>query len=463
MKNTLSANMSKVFKTAIMATAIAAPVSAFASGFYIIEQSAALQGNGFAGAAAIAEDASTNFYNAAGLVYLDSEQIQTGVSYVSFNAEYLNQGTYNSVSGALVEGDSDDGGTNAMVPTLYYAKPINERVAFGFGINAPFGLVTEYDEDWVGRYTAITSDLKCYDFNPNIAYRVTDKLSVSLGLVVEYSDAELSNAIDFSTVIVGSVANGTIPSVALPEGYFNYSYGNLGKTVQDGKATVSGDSLDFGFTVGLMYEFDPTLRIGVNYRSKIHHELEGDVDFELPDDAVISALFGNVFYDQALTADLTVPESISLSVYKSYKKWEFLADVTWMNWSRFELLYLDFEDAVTPDSSIEERWQDVVRGSIGANYQLNEKWKLRVGFVYDQSPCEENNYRSPRIPDEDRTWVSTGVTYKYSENMTFSAGFTYIFVDDPQITNATHTSGNVLLGKYDASVHILTMGMTYNF
>jgi len=273
----------------------------------------------------------------------------------------------------------------------------------------------------------------------------------------------LSNAIDFSTVVVGSVANGSIPAAALPDGYFNYSYANLGTITQDGKATVSGDSLDFGFTVGLMYEFDPTLRIGMNYRSKIHHELEGDVDFELPDDAVISALFGSVFYDQALTADLTIPESISLSVYKSYQKWEFLADVTWMNWSRFELLYMDFEDEVTPDSSIEERWQDVVRGSIGVNYNLNEKWKLRAGFVYDQSPCEESNYRSPRIPDDDRTWVSTGVTYKYSENMTFSAGFTYIFVDDPQITNNTHTSGNVLLGEYDASVHILTMGMTYNF
>ncbi|MBN2068572.1 MAG: outer membrane protein transport protein [Opitutales bacterium] len=451
-------------KAAALSGLLLLPSAASASGFYILEQSSTLLGNAFAGAAASAEDASTNFYNPAGLVYLDGPQIQTGLSYITIEAEWNDRGTYNSISGQPVQGGSNvDGGTSAPVPTLYYAQPINDRLAFGFGLNAPFGLVTEYEDGWVGRYTALKSDLMTLNFNPNVAYRITDKLSVAAGIMVQYCDAELSNAIDFSTVVVGSVANGAIPATALPDGYLAYSMASLGSTAQDGKAVVSGDSVDFGFNLGIMYEFDPTLRLGLNFRSKVKHNLKGDADFTLPNDAVISALFGGRFYDQSINADLTTPEVLSLSLYKSYRQWEFLADISWTNWSRFEDLYIDFEDAATPDTDIEERWTDVIRASLGFNYSLSDKLKLRAGIAYDEAPSQEDNYRSPRIPDEDRFWISTGLTYNINEKLHLSAAYTYIFVDDPYVNNDTHTAGNVLIGEYDASVSILSLGISYNF
>ena len=182
--------------------------AAYASGFALIEMNASGQGNAYAGAAAHTNNASTIYFNPAGMMNLEGEQLSIVGHIVDPSADFDNDGSKlnDAAGGAPLTGKGDDGGETAYLANVYWVKPLNDDMTFGIGVNTPFGLKTEYDDDWVGRYHAILSDLKTLNFNPSLGYRVNDKLSIGGGLNMMLAKVELSSAIDFGTICVGSPA-----------------------------------------------------------------------------------------------------------------------------------------------------------------------------------------------------------------------------------------------------------------
>jgi long-chain fatty acid transport protein len=443
---------------ALMACCISfiASGSASGAGFALIEQSVSGLGNAYAGGAASAEDASTIFYNPAGMVLLGKNQLIFGAHVVMPTVEFHNEGSTHVLQGATgipLSGDNGgDGGVTKVIPNFYYSRKISDRFAVGLGINAPFGLATEYDDYWVGRYHAIESDLLSVNINPSIAYRITNYLSFGVGVSAQYLKAKLTNAIDFGTLdAVGALG---LPPHAL----------GLVPQLADGFAEIEGDSWGFGYNAGLMLELGKNTRIGAAYRSRIEHTLKGDADFS----HVPAGLHAYpVFKDTDAEADITVPDSFSLSAFHQFNPhWMVMADFTWTNWQLFDKLAVDFDNPYQPNSTTTENWQDSYRASLGVTFVPDNNWIFRAGTAYDTSAVADKEHRTPRIPDGDRIWAALGLGYRVSKVVSFDAGYAHLFINDPQIdqdpTGENAIRGG-LKGTFDADIDIISAQLNITF
>ena len=416
--------------------------SALASGFSITEQSITNLGNAASGGAALAEDASTIFYNPAGLTRLSGSSLQ-GSGYVIFSdINFQNRGSTTATGDLLSGGDNAEGGETTFIPNLYGSWSVSKKLKLGIGITPPFGLATDYGSDWVGRYQAVESRLTTLNINPSVAFKLSDTFSIGGGINFQYADAELSNAIDFG--LIGQLAGLPTQSQQL-----------------DGFVEISGDDWSTGYNFGVLYEPSQDTRVGLAYRSAITHTLEGDGDFTVPNSVGVLTSTGQ-FTDGGAEAELDLPDSLSLSIYQQISdRWSVMGDVTWTNWSRFEELRIEFDNPAQPDSVEPENWEDTFRLGIGANYKPNERWTLRTGVAYDPTPIEDE-FRTARIPGSDRYWLSFGSSYQVSDSFGLDVAYVHIFSDDTSIDSSTPVGGN-LQGDYDNNADIVSLGVNWKF
>jgi long-chain fatty acid transport protein len=431
------------FKYLLVATsAIAITEPAFGSGFGLIEQSVTGLGNAFAGSVAVSEDASTIYFNPAGLTFLPDNSLMGGAYLISPTVRFSNEGSTDLTGVSLRGGNGGEAGEDSFVPNLYAAWSVSERIKLGLGVNVPFGLATKYEEDWVGRYQAVTSELKTININPTVAAKITNELSIGAGLNIQYADAKLSNAIDFGSIALGA----GFPS--RPQS-------------ADGFLEVTGTDWSIGYNLGLLYAPSPDTRIGLAYRSGIEHTLEGEADFTTPQGAALLTR-GGLFSDTDAKAKLKTPDSLSLGFYqKVTPQVAVLGDVTWTNWSRFEELRIEYDNPVQPDSVQPENWEDTMRIGLGVNYLPNENLTLRAGVAYDQSPVRDD-FRTPRIPDNDRFWLALGLSYRPTESLSFDIGYAHLFVADANIDQINAT-GDRLQGNIGSDVDIIGVQVNWRF
>jgi len=382
-----------------------------AAGFALIEQNASGLGNAYAGAAAVAQDASTVFFNPAGMTQLPDRQLVVAGHLIKPRAEF--SGT---VTPGIGGGDGGDAGGLALVPNAYYAFRLTPDVHLGVGLNAPFGLKTEYDPDWIGRYQAIKSEVKTININPSIAYKVSDSLSLGAGLNIQWVEATLTNRQPLPA---------PVPLV-----------------------TIKGDDYGWGYNLGVLWQATPATRLGLSYRSEVDYTLEGTSSAS---DPVVGALNGPV------TAAVTLPDSASLSLFhKLSPTWDLLADVTWTGWSDFD----DLPIRGTVNKTTIENWEDILRYSLGATWHMSDKLSLRGGVAYDEAPVSDR-FRTPRIPDGARTWVAIGGQYRLSRQSVIDFGYAHLFVNDPGLQSTDN--GTTLNGEYSSQVDILSAQLTLNF
>ena len=451
----------------ILAGAIAGYAGqASAAGFAIIEHSAKGLGTAFAGGAASAEDTSTIWFNPAGMTRIEGTQIDAAGHIILPSSEYSDGGsTINPLlgGGALPGGSTKDAGVGALVPNFYYVRELVPNLKFGLGVNAPFGLKTDYSEGWVGRYHAVSSSLKTINVNPSLAYKFRGGLSVGFGLNAQYVEARLTNAIDKAGVCIGGLtpilgaagAAAACGGIGLPPAA-------IASGTTDGSIDLEADDISFGYNLGLLYEFSPGTRIGLHYRSKISHTLEGDADFSNTAD-LAGTFGGGTFTDQSASAKVTLPESFSVSGYHELtSNIAVMADVTWTRWNRFDQLVINFEGG-HPQNVTPEDWTNSIRVSGGLSYSYNNRWTFRGGVAYDEEPIPSKELRTPRIPGDDRFWVAVGASYQQSEKLSFHFGYTHLFVGDVPINNTEVNTGHVLTGSYDADVDIFSAQLTYRF
>jgi len=416
-----------------------------AAGFAIIDHSASGMGNSFAGGAAVAEDASTLYFNPAGMTRLRGRQISGAGHLIMPSSEFSNEGsTTSAATGSQpLLGNEDDGGRNAFVPNFYYMQPINEQWQFGVGITAPFGLEITYDDDWVGRYHAVKSAVLTVNINPSVAVKINPQLSLGFGVNAQYIDVELSNVID-----LGAVAG-------------------PGSQQQDGFVKFTGDSWDYGYNLGLLYEFSSTSRLGFHYRSSVEHSVKGDADFTVP--ASLAQLTqSGLFTDTGISAGIDLPDSISLSYFQDLNsKFAVMFDWTITKWSKFKELRIKHDNVNQPDGVTTEDWDDSDRISVGLNYKLDNILLLRFGLAYDQTPVPNAERRTPRLPGDNRTWVSFGFNVKPTKDISLDFGYAHLFLSDTDINNEFESSQAVLehnlSGSYEGKVDIISAQLNWKF
>ncbi|HYG85627.1 MAG TPA: outer membrane protein transport protein [Azospirillum sp.] len=410
--------------------ALAAPITAHAAGFQLKEQSVSGQGTSFAGVTAGGNgDASAMFFNPAAMGLVQGNEIVgslTGILPYS-KIENARATRAQAVGGTPIVGNANpgDAGQDALLPAGYGVYSLNPDVKLGLAVTAPWGLITKYPGNWVGRYHGITSDLQTINIQPTVSYRVAPTLTVGGGLQFQRAKARLTGAND--------------------AGLFDI-YNDL-----------EGDDWGWGGVAGVMFEPAKGTRLGLSYRSAVKHELSGDVSFS-------GAPF--TIPTTGAHAKLVTPEIVSFGAYQDITdRWAVMADVTWTNWSRFRELAVFLNNGTT--NITEERWKDSWFFSVGTSYKVTDALTLRGGVAYDKSPIPDE-FRTPRIPDEDRFWVSIGAGYKVTEALQLDAAYTHIFVRDSTLNLTDDFSlpergrGN-LSGKYKNHVDIIGVQARYSF
>jgi long-chain fatty acid transport protein len=392
-----------------------------AAGFYIQEQSVSGLGNAFAGQVAMPRDASIIYYNPAGMTYLKGRQGNIGVHFLAPYSDLDDKGTTVGIGGLE---DTDNAYGISTIPNLFYSHQLNSKNWIGFGVTAPFGLSSEYDDDWFGRFDSLSSDLTTLNFQPSYAHKVNNRLSLGAGIDIQYADAELTSA----------------------------RYLGIGL---EGKSTLEGDDISYGYNFGFIYEWDDATRIAAHYRSQVNHKLDGKITLEGTGTALDSVSNG--------TANLNLPEMASFGLtHQLDDRWTIMGGATWFGWSNYERITA-ITDAGVQAQDQAQGYKNSLAFNIGADYKYSDDLTLRGGIQYDETPTQDGT-RSTRTPDGDRIWVSGGATYNMNDRMAWDFAATYIHIAEEDINLTRSAPGtSVIDAENNGHVGILAVGLNYKF
>ncbi|WP_435248789.1 outer membrane protein transport protein [Vibrio sp. nBUS_14] len=406
-----------------------------AAGFQLAEYSATGLGRAYAGEAAMADGADAQWRNPAMLTYLEGTQVSVGAIYVDPNIDI--EGTSTSAfTGAKSSSNSSDFAHSAVIPNFYVSHKYNDKFALGFAAGTNYGMETDLGKDFGGANHGNEASVTTMELNLNAAYQVLE--SVSIGGGIRYIMAEGS---------FGAVASAPFAGVA------------KGDTLK----YMEGDDTAWGWQVGTAWQINENNRLGFTYKSEVDLTLTGHANGH-------GFNFGQPNKKDAGSMDLALPATAELaSFHQLTEKVAVHASINWTNWSSFKELVADF-----PTESVlikEENWEDNYRFAIGTTYQMTPKLALRSGIAYDTSAVSEE-HRTATIPETDRTWLSIGAGYQWSEQLTLDAGFTYILAKDakmhetdpgtPQAPGADYFGGS-FEGEVTGSIWLVGIQANYRF
>lgn len=459
-----------------LAQAVAALAFAFGAqqaigaAFSIQTQSGSGLGNAYAGGAAAAEDASTVWSNPAGMSRFSSVQFVAAGTAVITSFKLNNDGSLPAGNQPLGGNGGDAGGT-VFLPAMYLVVPINQQFQFGIGVNVPFGLETDWDDGWLGRYQGLNSKVETINVNPALSWKINDQFTVGAGFSWQRAKLSFSSAQNYGGAIAaGCVASSACQPFAAP----------VAKATFGLDSSVNLDASDdaWGWNIGAMWNITPNTRIGVHYRSDIKYNASGNVNFGLPTipstgnpqlDGVLAALAAQAAANPNLQSggvngSIKVPSITNLSFFtKINPQWDFMADLQYTNWSTIQYLTFNRTNGAAPISTY-ENFRNTWRGSAGVNYYVNDAWKLRGGIAYDQSPVRDAE-RTPRLPDNNRFWLAGGAQYTYGKNWKFDLGVAYEFVDNATTNQNNGSTGQygLIKGDYSVSAWLIGGQVAYSF
>ena len=424
---------------------------AHASGFQLKENSVKAMGRAFAGSGVATGDASVVVNNPATMTTFEGTTFQADVTVIDLSAEFNGGGTVATGTGLQAPITGDNGGNAGgvtPVPAMSLIHKFDNGVTVGAMVSAPFGLKTEYNDGWVGRYQALTSDLKTVDLTLSAAYEIVpDRFSVGVGLIYERAEAELSKAVDFGSALAFSSVPGFAPQSA------------------DGKAVIKGDDNNFGWLIGVNWRPTDTLAIGLSHRSEIDHELQGTADWTVPGNArtVLNGIGrSNLFQDGGGSAKLTTPSVTSVSLaWQATDRLAVMGEYARTDWTSLREVRIEFANP-DPDSVEDFSWEASSFYSIGAEFALNDDLTLRGGFAYDETPTSIAT-RTPRLPDENRRWFSIGLGWDLSESFEINAAYTRIEPDTPKVDIFDASTLHTLQGEYSSDVNLFGLSAQYRF
>ena len=410
MENTVKHFTLKLAAAATLSAALSS--AAVAGGFMLTEQSVAGLGRAYAGAGIVGDDLSAVWYNPAGMSLLSGTAVQMGAVVADLDLEVTtnSSATFDNRRNGTKENGRKHG---VPIPNMYLVHQIKDDMWFGLGITVPFGMATEYDNNWAAADKGMNAELKVFDINPNVAFKLTDTLSFGAGVSLQYVTAQFEQK--------NNLGSGTAMRVRL-----------------------NADGWAWGGNLGFMWQPTETVRVGLAYRSQVNHKADGYLksDLETANGTLIKHFQSNDGH-----AEMSAPHVITLTgTWKATEALRLSGLVRWTNWSSFDKLPISgssLYDAsyyaavasghetvagqmATNKHNAVYNWKDSWLFTVGADYDINDEFTVRGGVGYEISPVDEDKYRSATIPDTDRLWLSMGATWHASKNLQGDFGIAYL-------------------------------------
>lgn len=447
---------SPISRTAVLLalTGLAVAPGAYAGSFYIQEQSVSGMGAANAGQNAIGFDATTVYTNPAGMTNLTRSQISAGGNLLLLSSKLKNDGSYAqlpaSLGGARVPtggSDNEDSFDPAIVPNLYGVWVVNDDLRLGVGVNAPFGLVNKYEQGFFGRYDSQKSKLETLNISLTGAYKISPKFSIGGGIDIQRAATTLTTA-------VPAVAGLSGLSAAQSQAYLASigGVGGLYNVNTDSLFTVKADGWSVGGNLGLTWKPVDELTIGLTYRSRIKHTVEGDLSI---------ARGSSTSRSGPAEISVTIPDIVGLgAAWQLNPKWTLLAQANYFHWSNFDKI--DVKSNGSTFSVEQQDYRNSYSIALGVNYRWSDALILRAGTQFDRTPTVDK-HRSTRVPDNDRVWLALGASYDVTSNISIDAAYAHVFVDDVKVDVTKSTGARVKGSLTDGSVDIFSMALRYKF
>ena len=426
----------KAAAAAVMA--VCAASAAHAAGFMLTEQSAGALGRAYAGVGVDGTDLSGVYYNPATMTLHPGTQIQAGFVAVGLDLAFEGTGPNSDVS------ENDQYNTQA-IPHGYISHQISDSMWVGLAMTVPFGMGTEYDDDWRFANRGISAEVLTFDFNPNVAWKVSDKLSLGAGMSIQYASADLKMRKD------------------------------VVKDLASIDSEVDADSWAWGFNVGLMWTPLENLRFGLSYRSKINHNADGDVELDNgklagnnAEDFVNHPIYGDYaklllsqYGSYDATATISTPAWVmATAAWDVNELLSLYATFRWTDWSSFDELAIDSDAGST---TVTNKWQDAYLFSVGADLRFTNWWIFRAGIGYESSPIDDPSFRTSIIPDADRWWFALGSSFQATDNMQIDVSAAWLHGTGERDLY-TEEGGNVKAGRFEnLDAYLFGVQLVYKF
>ncbi len=413
---------------------------AMGAGFQLSEYTVTGLGRSFAGVGVTGDDFSALAFNPAGMQYTETSGVQAGATVVSLHFDYKGEMDTTATIGqnGLPTGQGTRTGRGHSRPTrvlphIFAQQKLNDKTTLGLGVYVPFGLATDYPNDWFAQSQAGLSQLEAVDVTPALSYAVNDWFSIGTAMNIQYIKAHFTSKVEKSGL------------------YFDSS-----------KSDMEGDDYAAGYTLGVTVTPRKDIRLGLSYRSKISHELKGDLNVTgLPQMTLGTVPTGAMNGQSDIKAKVTTPETITLAGAYDLADFTFSGTARYTRWSRFKTL--DIYNTLTNEivSSTNEKWKNTWYFGGGVDYRLNQAWTVRAGLGYDQTTIRAPEYRTPRVPDGRRVLTSLGASWQM-DRWQIDAGYMHIFMHGGEATGGTKGSVPYRI-KYTNDADLFSLGVQYKF
>lgn len=446
------------FAKAAVLGALCAATSAHAAGFLLSEQSSVLMGRAYAGAGVAGDDISGIFFNPASMTLFPGTQVQAGTTWVRCDFPY------EEVDGSVRENGRLKG---QAIPAGFINHQIADNLWIGLGITVPYGLGTDYGKNWKHSDKGSRGYVFTIDFNPNIAWKVNDYLSIGAGASAQYVKA----------ILAYDVVKGI-------------------------NGRLDADGWKYSYNLGMMVKTTDKLRLGLSYRSAISHEADGNFKINGANGSTYAAMLSDTY--MAAKGALKTPATAHASVaWDITPRWMLTGLVRWTQWSNFDKISIKTDAtalsamagqaslaatlagaagnsaaaaqygaasqalgmlaAGVSDMEIRTDWRDTWLFAIGADYKVNDSWTVRCGAAYETDPVDVKENLIATIPDQARAWFSVGATYRADKNWIVDAGLTYLKAvgSDAKLYSADRSQ---VVGTFtDSDAYIAGIQFQYRF
>lgn len=392
-----------------------------ASGFQLVEQNGSGVGDYHAGGAAEANDASTEYYNPAGLVRLDKKQIVGGLVQIVTSVQFAG-----TVTGVAVRSGMAQGGVFRTIPFFHYAQPINDRWGFGFGVAVPFGLATEYHNNSIASDASTLTSMQTVNIGPTVGYRWDDHWSLGGGVSLQYLRGSFNNFVS------------DIPGI----------------TVEDHN---EGSDLGHAWNMGVLYQWSPSTRAGLSYRSRIVYDMAGT-----------GTVYANsITYTDHIHARVDLPSTTQLSAYHQYNdRYTFLGTLMYTGWSVFRDLTIEgmptAGGGLPARVDVPQHFRNTWNLVAGMHYRYSDPVTLKLGVGFDETPTNSRD-RNLRLPDANRTVMAIGAHVQSTPAWGFDLGWTHLFIHKTSINNTIDIGIPVTTqGSISSSANVFGFQATWN-
>lgn len=427
-------------------------VPAHAGGFALEAQSAKAIGAALAGTQAARAEPGFATFNPATIVGVSSTEISFSAIGVITDSEI--EDANGLLLGAVpVTGDPAAEGIidNAIVPSIAISHPLSDRIFLGLNVHAPFGLASRYSDTSIARYHAQDTELTVIAATAILGIEVNDHLSIAAGPRVQYSEFFVSGLSDAAGIVTALGGTGFVPGQ------------------DDVPFAIDGDDVAFGYVAGLQATVSPSFRVGFSYTSKMEHDFEGAASFEVENSVAGQFLQGTtgLFQDTTFNSTLNLPAAFQLGAQLDITPdVTLLASTAFTRWSKFENVAAEFDNPAQPDEVLTQDFNDTWSVSGGVEKRFGPDTAVRAGVMYDESPVNDA-FASPRIADNDRVWVTAGLSKQLSTRAELHVGGAYIFVKERQYEIAgalpEHAFRGAFSGAFNSSTVLLSAGLDFSF